>query len=750
MTEPPAIPAPPPPEPRAAAARIALAVAALRRALARAARRAGTLAPHTLFFGAVFQKEMRVSGRKNSTFIFRGVYALLLVGLAVLVFMASRAGSRGQSGAAAIQRLQDVAPAVTGSIFWFQIIFLPLTAAMLTGPSICDEVRNRSLPALLTTPLTAAQIIASKLAGSLVHIAILALISVPLLLGLRMFGGVDAQIILAGSAITLTSAILAGSMGLLISVFTKRSALAGSAAIGSLLLLVFLPVPLIFLLVARGLIPQSLALELVGGISSPVTLGMVLVIASGDQGPPGLDISWLWIANSLYNLLASTALVSLATVVFRSRLTGDRGEEAAGAADRPGLLARRARARNAGSASPPTSSASDAVAPAPSQAAAASARPSAAPPLPAPSSSRPVGDHPVLWRELRRQGARSSARRKGLPSAALAMALLAVLGILLPLYGAWEAWRSSPTLSLAGAGAHAAPLWIATCIFVVFVSILILLTAIRAVRRIGRGQAVLIPPRALMTCSQAMGVLLFAYWAVEGDFEIIHQMVVTIGPAIILLRAATQNAGSLAEEREARTWETLLTTRLSPREILFGKLTGALARQWDLPLVVLLHFAFAGVALDDLPLAILPHLAATMLAGIAFLSGTGLLFALLAPKGSVASILNVSLALGLWLILPIGVGLLATALEVDSDLNNALGAIMLGGQPVPLGILALRGAMNTSQYNSYGAYSIVGSDMSLGQFSSILFTVCTAYAVAGLFAFSVACTIFNRKTGRTS
>lgn len=755
---------------------------AIGRFLARWWRRLGTLSPHALFFGAVFQKEMRVAGRKNSTFIVRTVYAMLLVGLAVLVFLANRPGGANQVGAAALQQLQEVAPGVTTAILWFQMIFLPLIAAMLAGPSVCDEVRARSLPALLTSPLTAAQIIGSKLASGMVSVAVLALVSVPLLLGLRLFGGVDAEVVLAGSAITLSAALLAGTMGMLVSVFARRSALAGSVAIGATLGLMIAPGAVVFLLMSRGVLGQTEAIQVFGASCSPATLTMVMALASGNPGPPGVEISGLWASNSLYNVGASILLLMLASMAFRGRLTGDRGEEILGAADRPVVVKRGKKPRvskpRAGtdggvesSGTPVPASDGAPAGPADSgdsrggvtgsaasvlEVAPAVAPPAARAPAFARAHSRTLGEHPVLWRELRRQGTRSASRRKGLTGALMSLAILAVLGVFLPVYGAWEGMRSASSEWLAFGGRGPTALLVATGVFAVFVGGLVALTLFRALKRVGLGHAVVVPPRQLAICCQVLGVLLFAYWMTEGELEPLHYAVAALGQGLVLLRAATQNAGSLAEEREARTWETLLTTRLSPREILLGKLTGSLARQWDLPALVLVHFVFAGVVLDRLPPWIVVHLTFTMVAGVALLSGTGVLLALLTPKGSVASILNTCLALVLWLIFPIAIGFGVSALRLESTTQNTIAGVVLGANPVALGMFALNGAIESNNDGSGWSgggeptYWVAGVSVTLMQFTLVTLGVCAVYVVLGWVAFLRACRIFNSRTGRTS
>ena len=719
------------------------------------------LLPHRLLLNAVFQKEVRVSGRKGSTFWLRGVYGLLQVGLAVLVYAASRSDS-SQGGAAAIQSFQDVAPAVTASILWFQMILLPLVSAMMTAPTVCDEVRGRTLGALLTTPLTAAQIVGGKFAGALVNIAILGLVSLPLLLGMRLFGGTDATLVLGGSAVIITTAMLAGAIGVLVSVFARRASLASSAAASMVVGLAVAPLLLSFLLVSRGMISEEQATFVSGALSGPAALGITWAISSGMPPPAGVT-AWAIIgANVGFNLVATGGLLAAATIVLRKRLTGDGVERVLGAADvdvRATKKARRAAKGAAGTPSDPVGEHAGGVADgagltaAPDQPAVASAPPPPPPSLPDGSIvSREVSDRPVLWRELRRQGERAASRRRGLASASFVMALLAIVGVFLPLWGmlAPDSGAGSASYTNWNHGRGVDWLSIATVGFVLLTGGLIAVTAIRAIKRAGTGRAVVLPPRATIVCAALAGLLMFLYWESEGEFDGLHRFVAVLGTAIVLLRAASQSAGVLAEEREGRTLETLLTTRLSAREILLGKLAGALARQWDMAALILAHFLFAGVLLEGMTPWVTVHIAVALAGGVAFLGGTGVVCSLVIKKGSVAAIANTGLALGMWLVGPIVIGLLAQAMRVDSDTFEVFGFMVIGTQPLPLIVGAVEGAINASTWGRV-EYSMPWlEDMDLASFTALLVLVSAAYAGLGALAMAYACARFNRLAGRSS
>lgn len=732
-------------------------------------RRRGTLRrlaaaipmPHHLLFNAIFQKEMRVSGRKNSIYICRFIFGLLLVGLAVLVFVGSQAETHASASASAatVQQLQTVAPHVTSAVVWFQLLFLSLVAAMLAAPTICEEVRARSLPALLTTPLTAAQIIFAKHAGATVHAVIIALMTLPLLLGLRVFGGVDAATIWAGACITISAAVLAAGIAIVVSLYAKRPALAGSTAIGIVLGVQVLPLPFGFLLMARGVISQQVMMAILSTTSAPFALGETTAAAAGSSMLTGTGLPPSWALNTAYNLVATVLLLLFASSLFRRRLTGDRAEQVAEQRPTTALprRARRAALAQAAPAQPESGPpAAPPTSPSPDISAATAAPPTAAPtaapiaPVLEPGASRTIGDHPVLWRELRRQGPAGGARWRTPMASILPLCMLLFGGVIAPFYGILASRRHSLSLAVDHAmSPDSRVLVIMTFAFAGIVAALLTRTLRRAAGDVPRYGLVRHPSKIMSTFLVVVGILLFSYWVSDGDYDGVNYMLVVIAPVVALLRAASQNAGTLAEEREARTWETLLTTPLSPRAILIGKLAGAMARQWEVPAIIGLHAVVCCVMLGNLTPLLVPQLLAVVISAMLFLSGTGALCSLLAAKGSTASLLNVSVALTLWLVVPVVVALLAAALRVSPSDMEAIGAIILATNPITLAFQAMQGAMESGWRGSV-RYNLGSGSLSPAGFNAVLFGVCAAYVALGAASLWTAVRAFNKRTGRPS
>lgn len=340
---------------------------------------------------AVFQKEVRASGRRRLTYWSRGLYSLAFcsfIGLVFLIFLGER---RSREGAARLEEMQQLAPIIGVTVMWFQFFGLMLAAPLLAGPCLCDERRNKTLPALLTTPLTAGEIVSGKLAGALVQLLVLAMVPFPVLLGMRVFGGLDAEVIFCGTLVALGAAVLAASWTISASLHARRGV---TAAMHGWAMVVFL----------HGLIPVFAA---AGGpwfvrwtgiaipqwafaaFSPPWALGLVsseltgmgrvadLWTVTGTNLAGSLGVSallWIWTASALRSVCAKTA-----------------GEFEGG-------RRRKKPARQSKSHAGPPGEPGGAI----------QVRPGTESPFH--YSSRIVGDRPVLWRELRLSAFRSRSR----------------------------------------------------------------------------------------------------------------------------------------------------------------------------------------------------------------------------------------------------------------------------------------------------------------------------------------------------
>lgn len=228
--------------------------------------------------GPVFQKEVWSINKRLSTSWLRLAYGATLLGVVALTFISiyfsAQAGRYTPGGyrsstAAMLQQYQSVAPVITVTIAWTQFVLLALVACALGAPAIADERRGGTLGTLLSTPVTAWQIILGKLLSRMLELTILMLLSAPLLLAIRAFGGVPGWYILAVYALTFATALVGSQLAILLSIKAKRS---GGAFMTSVTVLGALLV----------------------GI--PLLVFITLMLATGLMGGPGGPPAWVqWV-----------------------------------------------------------------------------------------------------------------------------------------------------------------------------------------------------------------------------------------------------------------------------------------------------------------------------------------------------------------------------------------------------------------------------------------------------------------------
>lgn len=353
---------------------------------ARVVRLPGAL--RRMLVGPIFQREVRALGRRRAPHWVRAGYTLLLLGIVSLVFlMVWETDQSGQHARQAV--LEQLAPAMLATVAVVQMCVLALIAPVLTAGAIADEKRQRTLSTLLTTPLTSRDIILGKLASRTVQLVILALVPMPLLLALRVFGGVEAEAIFASVALALGVGMLGASLALMFSIWHRRTPSVVFFALCSTAVLMFLP--WLGMMATEWSVQPNASNPFFKAIA-PVALFAVLW-PEEFAGPTVASVREFWVFTSVYLAAACTLIVLFSVFVLRGVLKREAGNADSGRAFTR-LLA----------------PGGDAHRPEPALA----------------RDSRAVGDHPVLWRELRLNALGSGKR------AVIALAI--GIGILLFLY----------------------------------------------------------------------------------------------------------------------------------------------------------------------------------------------------------------------------------------------------------------------------------------------------------------------------
>jgi ABC-2 type transport system permease protein len=171
--------------------------------------------------GPIFNKELRVSSRRRRNYVLRFAYLALLTAFLVLVWLEEVEHSG--SSVYRISRMARAGQTIVVFIIWFQFCATQIVAVIMLSTSISDEVYNRTLGLLMTTPINSFQIVMGKLFSKLLQLILLLAISLPLLAIVRVFGGVPWDYIISSFCITLTAVIFVGSLSLFFSIFSRKA-----------------------------------------------------------------------------------------------------------------------------------------------------------------------------------------------------------------------------------------------------------------------------------------------------------------------------------------------------------------------------------------------------------------------------------------------------------------------------------------------------------------------------------------------
>jgi ABC-type transport system involved in multi-copper enzyme maturation permease subunit len=152
------------------------------------------------------------SRRVRHLYIRSAYLAVLIVALLWLLLTSTSAGALSY---------RDLASAAAGAftfIAYLQILLICILAPIFMGGAISQEGSPRTWEVLLTTPLSASQIVLGNLFGRLFFVLALLLASLPLFALTQYFGGVPGSAIFLSYAIAGCAALLVGAIAIALAV----------------------------------------------------------------------------------------------------------------------------------------------------------------------------------------------------------------------------------------------------------------------------------------------------------------------------------------------------------------------------------------------------------------------------------------------------------------------------------------------------------------------------------------------------
>lgn len=173
--------------------------------------------------GPIFDKELRVSSRRKRNYVLRTFYLIALTAAVSLFWITIVSQNSGGTLAFRQATMSTAAIAITTTIVWFQFIATQLLAVTMLSTAISDEIYNKTLGVLMSTPITTFQIIMGKLLSKLLQLILLIALSLPLLSVIRVFGGVPWSFVISSLCINFTAVLFAGSLSMYFSVSGQKS-----------------------------------------------------------------------------------------------------------------------------------------------------------------------------------------------------------------------------------------------------------------------------------------------------------------------------------------------------------------------------------------------------------------------------------------------------------------------------------------------------------------------------------------------
>ncbi len=480
----------------------------------------------------------------------RFAYLAILTVFVVLVW-SSMVRLQG-AGAYRISRMSEAGLAIITTIIVFQFIATQFIAVIMLSTAISDEIYNRTLGVLMTTPINSFQIVMGKLFSKLLQLILLLSVSLPLLAIVRVFGGVPWDYVLSSLCITLTAVIFAGSLSLYFSIKARQAYAVIIRTLFSLGVL-YLFIPMIL-----GLVFHKL---LFSGTGSPNALFSVLILPNplftmqintmtmmSPRVVGGIPF-FSWPIHCVVMLVASAFLLAWSVKIVRKVAL----RQATGQLDPVTKHKHRRKQKNLLLEATEPQEQSGLI--------------------------RPVKGSPVVWKELRAPFIQGG-RKKG------------VIGLIMTVVA-------------------------------------------------------LLVTYALCVRDNSL------------DSDVAHTTYTLVFVIIGLIANTVLSATTITSEKETRSWPILLATSMDDWQILIGKAVGVFRRCLPIWLLLVGHlFLFISVRYIH-PIAAV-HLAMLVAWIVVFLSGSGLYFSARLKRTTSAVVANFALALVLWAVIPLLLGLIAS------------------------------------------------------------------------------------------
>ena len=169
--------------------------------------------------GPIFMRELVTVPRRSSHFAAR----VALLGMLAILGITTWQATVGFTRDAILGEAARFGLLIFQIVVYVQLLLLIFFAALSAASAVSQEKDRRTFLLLLITDMRDYEIVLGKLVGSLLPITALLLVSVPVLSMFLLLGGVDPSQVIQASAVMLTTAFAAGSLGGVVALWRERT-----------------------------------------------------------------------------------------------------------------------------------------------------------------------------------------------------------------------------------------------------------------------------------------------------------------------------------------------------------------------------------------------------------------------------------------------------------------------------------------------------------------------------------------------
>jgi ABC-type transport system involved in multi-copper enzyme maturation permease subunit len=186
----------------------------------------------------VIIRDMRVRMRGARAFWNQAAYLFVLASIAVFAYFESTVNTNaGNAQVVDPVQIQQNLQMFYYAIFEALALLITLIAPALTAVSIVSEKKQQTFDLLVTTPMTAMQMLTGKLISSIAFIVLLLVLSIPVSALCIILGGATITDVLQTYALLIIDGIVLSSIGLSFSCSCKQHVQAVVATYGAIILL---------------------------------------------------------------------------------------------------------------------------------------------------------------------------------------------------------------------------------------------------------------------------------------------------------------------------------------------------------------------------------------------------------------------------------------------------------------------------------------------------------------------------------